>query len=129
MKILFAFFLSIILAASAYALSVDPPLPDATQEERARALFHELRCVVCQGETIADSPSEVARDMRMEVRQQIALDKNDAEIMDYFLHQYGEKVRMKPIVEGNELLWFSPLLLLLFGVWVVWHSLFKRRTS
>lgn len=118
----------LLFASPAFALTVDAPMQLALQEERAQALFHELRCVVCQGEAIADSPADVARDMRMTVREQIAQGKSDDEVMDYFVHQYGERVRMMPTLSrGNFILWFSPFFVLLLGAWIVWRGLFAGR--
>ena len=115
---------------AALALTVDPPLTDPAMEARAKQLFYELRCLVCQGESIADSPAEVARDMRMEVRTQIAAGASDNEILDYFEHQFGEKVRMTPkFSTQNLLLWALPMLVLLLGAWLAARRIFrvKRR--
>lgn len=113
----------------AYALTVETPLPDAMQELRAKNLFTEIRCVVCQSEAIADSPAEIARDMRRVVRAQVAEGKSDEAIKAYLVSQYGDAVLMAPPVNRQHiLLWFWPALLLLFGASFIWHSLFRRNT-
>jgi len=126
-KILSFIFVWFIVTSSSLALTVDNPMQNAAQETRARALFHELRCVVCQGETIADSPSDVARDMRKMVRARIALGEDDAAVIDYFVSQYGEKVLMLPPVKNNVMLWVAPLIVLFIGAYFAWRKLFRRR--
>ena len=103
----------ILYASPALALSLEPPLPDAQQEARAKALFHELRCVVCQGESIADSPADVAADLRREVRQQLAAGESEAAIREMLVSRYGDTILMMPpfnYITG--LLWAGPLLVL-----------------
>lgn len=118
----------ILFSAPAFALSVDKPLQDNAQEMRARALFNDLRCVVCQGESVADSPAEVARDMRMSVRAMVAEGKSDDEIVSLMVSQYGEKVLMMPTFSAhNALLWFLPVAILVFGAVMAWRKIFKGR--
>lgn len=101
---------------SAYALTVEEPLSNSTQESIAKAIFRELRCVVCQGESIADSPADVARDMRREVRAQVAAGKNTDEIKMYFVERYGDFVLMRPpFAFATALLWLGPILILGFA--------------
>ena len=88
----------------------DRPLPDAAQEARARALFDDIRCVVCQHEAISDSPAGIAGDMRGLVREQIAAGRTDAEIRDDLVRRYGDFVLFSPpLRSGTWLLWFGPL--------------------
>ncbi|RZJ04534.1 MAG: cytochrome c-type biogenesis protein CcmH [Brevundimonas sp.] len=90
----------------------DRPLPDAAQEARAKALFADIRCVVCQHEAIADSPAGVAHDLRRLVREEIAAGRTDTEIKTDLVRRYGDFVLFKPPVrEGTWLLWFGPGLL------------------
>ena len=117
------------LPATATALTVDAKLPDATQEVRAQALFHTLRCVVCQSESVADSPAEVARDMRRAVREEIAAGKSDEAITDEMVSRYGERVLMMPERNArNAPLWIAPLLLLLAGALAAWKIAFRKET-
>ena len=90
----------------------DRPLPDAAQEARARALFTDIRCVVCQHESIADSPAGIAADLRGLVREQIAAGKTDDEIKADLLRRYGDYVLFQPPLRiGTWLLWFGPFAL------------------
>lgn len=92
----------------------DRPLPDAAQEARAKALFADIRCVVCQHEAIADSPAMIASDMRRLVRDEIAAGRSDAEIRQDLVRRYGDFVLFKPPVRaGTWFLWFGPLAALL----------------
>ncbi len=92
----------------------DRPLPDATQEARARALFADIRCVVCQHEAISDSPAGIAADMRRLVREEIAAGRSDAQVRDDLVRRYGDFVLFKPPVRaGTWLLWFGPLAVML----------------
>ncbi len=92
----------------------DRPLPDAAQEARAKALFADIRCVVCQHEAIADSPAGIAADMRRLVREEIAAGRSDAQVREDLVRRYGDFVLFKPPVRaGTWLLWFGPLAALL----------------
>ncbi|HWQ87466.1 cytochrome c-type biogenesis protein [Brevundimonas sp.] len=92
----------------------DRPLPDAAQEARARALFADIRCVVCQHEAIADSPAGIAADMRRLVREEIAAGRTDAQVREDLVRRYGDFVLFRPPVRaGTWLLWFGPLAALL----------------
>jgi cytochrome c-type biogenesis protein CcmH len=113
----------LVLGGSALALSSEAPLPDPALEARAKALFHELRCVVCQGESVADSPAEVAAAVRLDVRTRIAKGASDQSILDLMAQQYGENILMTPPLAANTaLLWFAPLMMLgLAGLLARWY--------
>lgn len=122
-------FMWIIIAAPALAFTIDTPLPDAAQEARAQALFRQFRCVVCQSESVADSPADIAQDVRRTIRQQMAQGKSDAEITELLVASYGEFVLMQPrLAPHNYLLWGLPLILLLAGGWVV-RKQFRKNAS
>ena len=88
------------------------PAPDI--EEETRAVSAELRCVVCQNLSVADSPSEMAQQMRASVREQLQAGKSPQEIKDFFVSKYGEWVLLKPTDTGfNRLLWWLPLTVLI----------------
>lgn len=108
------FLIAVTFATAAWALDPSEMLPDAGQEQRARALDHELRCVQCQSETIASSNADWARDARRAVREQIASGKTDQEVKAFFVARYGEIVLMTPSTGGvNLILWIAgPLMLL-----------------
>ena len=101
----------------------DQPLARPEQEARAQALFNEIRCVVCQHESIADSPAGVASDMRRWVRDRIAAGESDADIREGLVARYGDYVLFTPPLRaGTLLLWGLPLVLVLGGglvlVWI-----------
>lgn len=108
--------LALMLAVPAAAVLPDEMLPDAAQEQRARAISKDLRCVVCQNQSIDDSDAPLARDLRVLVREQIAAGKTDAQVRDYVVERYGNFVLLKPPVEGDTLLlWAGPFAVLLLG--------------
>jgi cytochrome c-type biogenesis protein CcmH len=93
-----------------------PTNADRVQQKRAIDLEENLRCLVCQNQTIADSNAELAQDLRRQVREQIAQGRSDAEIVAYMVQRYGDFVLYKPPVKATTLLlWFGPALLLLAG--------------
>lgn len=109
---------AVLLAGAALPAVAEPPpapdrpLTDPAQEARARALFGDIRCVVCQHESIADSPAGIAADLRGLVREQIAAGKTDDEIKADLLRRYGDYILFKPPLRiGTWLLWFGPFAL------------------
>jgi cytochrome c-type biogenesis protein CcmH len=95
-------------------------LPDARQEATAQALMEELRCLVCQGQSIADSDAELAGDMRDLVRRRIAAGEKPAAIRTWLVQRYGSWISFKPTAEPAAWpLWLAPLALLLAGAWLV----------
>lgn len=112
------------LASSAReaALAADP-----VAEKRLQALSKELRCLVCQNETIADSNAELAVDLRREIRGMIADGRSDGEILDFMVTRYGDFVLYRPPVKGvTLLLWGGPIALLLIGVFLLVSYLRRR---
>lgn len=108
--------LTLLAASPAAAVLPDEMLKDPAQEHRARAISKDLRCVVCQNQSIDDSDAPLARDLRLLVREQIAQGKSDAEVRDYVVERYGNFVLLKPPVEGDTLLlWAGPFAVLLLG--------------
>ena len=122
-------------AAPALADSSLPParwaneqLPDPAQEARAKALMEELRCLVCQGQSIADSNAELAGDMRALVRQRIAAGESPEQVRAWLVERYGDWVSYRPPVEPLTWpLWAAPILLLLGGAWLLRKRLRRRR--
>ena len=106
------------LGAAPPAFAVEPGeiLPDARLESRARALSADLRCLVCQNESIDDSHADLARDIRVLVRQRLEAGDTDAQIRAYLVARYGTFILLRPPVEAQTLLlWGTPLLILLGG--------------
>ncbi len=116
MRRFFAILLLLGFLAPAQALTPDELLKDPAQEQRARALSAQLRCLVCQNQSIDDSDAPLARDLRTLVREQITAGKSDAEIMDFIVARYGEFVLLKPrLTAGTLLLWGTPFAVLLIA--------------
>ncbi len=114
----------VIVATIASAQVVTDPAPlrfnSAGEEQRFLHVVTELRCVMCQNQTLADSNAQIARDLRREVLVLMRQGKTDGEIRDYLVARYGEFVLYKPRVEARTwLLWFGPALLLLAGGFVL----------
>jgi len=100
------------------AAASDPAerLPDPGQEARAREIFAQVRCLVCQNESIDDSEADLARDLRVIVRKQVHEGRSDAEIKRFLVDRYGEFVLMRPALSvGNAALWIGPFLVVLLG--------------
>jgi cytochrome c-type biogenesis protein CcmH len=124
-----------IVAAPALADSSLPPaqwadrqLPDPRQEAEAKALMEQLRCLVCQGQSIADSDAELAGDMRHMVRSRIAAGQSPAAVRRWLVERYGNWVSYKPPLEPATWgLWLAPLVLLGLGVWLALARLKRRR--
>jgi cytochrome c-type biogenesis protein CcmH len=103
---------------------------DPETEKRMVGLAENLRCLVCQNESLASSHAELAEDLRREVREQIRAGKSDKEITDYLVARYGDFVLYKPPVKSyTMLLWFGPFALLFLGGSVLFYQLRKRRLS
>ncbi|MDY0959963.1 cytochrome c-type biogenesis protein [Sphingomonas sp. CFBP8993] len=120
--------LALLLAAAAPAPDYgNTQLPDPHAEAQARALMGELRCVVCQGQSIADSDADMAADMRALVRQRIARGESPTAIRNWLIERYGDYVSYDPPLSGaTALLWATPILLLALGAWIA-RSTFRRR--
>lgn len=115
-------FLVCVWPGIAQALTVDTPLAEPSQEARAQHVFTTLRCVVCAGQTIADSDVALARDMRQHVRVMVGTGADDSTIIAYFVSRYGEEVLTAPppSLHGT-VFWSIPVLLLAAGGLAVWR--------
>jgi cytochrome c-type biogenesis protein CcmH len=106
----------LLLAGPARAVMPDEQLADPRLEARARAIGGELRCVVCQNQTIDDSDAELARDLRIILRQRLTAGDNDRQAIDYIVQRYGSFVLLRPPFDGQTLvLWLGPLAALAAG--------------
>jgi cytochrome c-type biogenesis protein CcmH len=106
----------------------DRQLPDQRQEAQAKALMEQLRCLVCQGQSIADSDAELAGDMRHLVRSRIAAGERPREVRRWLVQRYGNWVSYQPPVEPMTWpLWLAPLALLGLGAWLAKARLRRRR--
>ena len=108
--------ISLLFASGARAVLPDEVLPDAALEARARIISQDLRCLVCQNQSIDDSAAPLARDLRLLVREQLKAGRTDQQIIDYLVDRYGEFVLLRPRFEGQTaLLWLAPFAVLLLG--------------
>jgi cytochrome c-type biogenesis protein CcmH len=106
--------LALFISAGAHAAEAVPLADDPVVEQRLIAISEELRCLVCQNESLAGSRADLANDLRREIRTLIKDNKTDAEIMEFMVNRYGDFVRYRPPVKPvTLLLWFGPFLLLL----------------
>jgi cytochrome c-type biogenesis protein CcmH len=108
--------LVVILAAPAWAVEPDEMLDDPVLEARARALSQEIRCLVCQNEPIDSSNADLARDLRLLVRERIVAGDSDADVKAFLVARYGDYVLLDPPMKSTTYaLWFGPVLILLLG--------------
>jgi cytochrome c-type biogenesis protein CcmH len=114
-------------AAPAFAVQPDEMMADPAKEARARELSKELRCMVCQNQSIDDSEAPLARDLRLLVRERIAAGDSDGQVMDFLVARYGEFVLLRPrFNEHTLLLWLIPPLALFGGGFALWRTSRRR---
>lgn len=120
--ILFAFF--------AIVANAQPVTDEAVVEQRLAKLSHELRCLQCRNQTLAESPAGLAEDLRREIRVQIRAGKTDQEILAFLTQRYGDFILYRPRVTATTyLLWFGPFVLLLGGLVLLFRYIKQRRDS
>ena len=108
--------LALSLSAPAFAVQPDEILRDPALESRARALSQELRCMVCQNQSIDDSDAPLAKDLRVLVRERLTAGDSDYQVIDFLVARYGEFVLLKPRVSSHTLLlWLAPFVVLLLA--------------
>ncbi|HEV2828448.1 MAG TPA: cytochrome c-type biogenesis protein [Pyrinomonadaceae bacterium] len=124
----FLVLLLLTLSVSAFAKEAEPSAADPVLEERVMKLSKELRCLVCQNETLADSRADLAVDLRGQIREQMQAGKSDKEIIAYLTQRYGKFILYNPPIDPTTyLLWFGPFALLLSGLAVLFRYLKRRR--
>jgi cytochrome c-type biogenesis protein CcmH len=105
-----------------------PVIDDPALEQRLKTLSQDLRCLVCQNETLADSRADLAEDLRDEIREQMKAGKSDKEIISFLTARYGQFILYKPqVTPTTYLLWFGPFVLLLAGLAVLFRYIKQRR--
>jgi cytochrome c-type biogenesis protein CcmH len=105
-----------------------PVIDDPALEQRLQKLSQELRCLVCQNETLADSRADLAEDLRDEIREQMKAGKSDKEIIAFLTQRYGQFILYRPqVTPTTYLLWFGPFVLLLAGLAVLFRYIKQRR--
>ena len=124
-----ALLISLVICFATVALAKEAkPAEDPQIEQRMRALTEQLRCLVCQNETLADSRADLAEGLRQEIREQMKAGKSDQEIIAFLTQRYGDFVLYKPPVKSTTyLLWFGPFVLLFAGTGVLYRYLKRRR--
>ena len=117
----------IIGASTAYAVQPDEIMANPVQESRARELSRELRCMVCQNQSIDDSDAPLARDLRLLVRERIASGESNSQVIEFLVARYGDFVLLRPRLIGvTLLLWFLPPLVLSGGGLALWLNSRRR---
>ena len=112
-----------LVLAPAFAVQPDEILKDPVLETRARALSEGLRCLVCQNQSIDDSNAELARDIRILVRERLVKGDSDTQIRDFLVSRYGDFILLKPPVTwGTALLWGTPFLVLILGAGSIFYA-------
>lgn len=121
-------FLGCLLAPAVFAADAQPTSDDPALDRRVQRLANELRCLVCQNQTIADSNAELAVDLRKQVREQLKQGRTEEEIVAYMVNRYGDFVLYRPPVKAQTLLlWIGPFVLMAGGLFVLLRQLRRRR--
>jgi len=116
-----------LAAASALAIEPGERLADPALEARARALSGELRCLVCQNQSIDDSNADLAHDLRVLIRERLSAGDSDAQVLQFMVHRYGDFILLRPPVKPETyLLWFGPFVVLALGA--LGAALYLRRS-
>jgi cytochrome c-type biogenesis protein CcmH len=125
-----ALLLAALLAAPLAAKEAAPAAADPVLEKRVMALAEELRCLVCQNQTLAESNAPLAEDLRNQLRERMREGKSDREVVDFLVERYGDFVLYRPPLKATTvLLWFGPLLLLAGGFAVLLRRVRRRRAA
>jgi cytochrome c-type biogenesis protein CcmH len=128
--LLFCLLPSIVTIATAQVRIEDKPSDDPVVEQRLAKLSHELRCLQCQNQTLAESPSSIAADLRREIREQMKAGKSDKEIVAFLTQRYGDFILYRPrVTPMTYLLWFGPFVLLIGGLIVLFRYVKQRRDA
>src|SRR5215469_8872445 len=123
-------FAAVLSATPVFAVLPSEQLADRKLEERARTISQELRCVVCQNQTIDDSDATLAHDLRLIVRERLRAGDTNEQVKAYIVHRYGPYVLLKPPLEpATVLLWFGPIIVLISGTAGSWIYLRRRRQT
>ena len=122
--------LAVMAASPLRAAEAVPVAADSALEARVETLSAQLRCLVCQNQSLADSHAGLALDLKNQVREQLRAGRSEAEVIDYMTQRYGDFVLYKPPLKAATLLlWFGPVLLALIGLVVGWRAVSSSRTA
>jgi len=129
-RFLIAFTLVLGLLSPGFAVDPGEILPDPVLEQRARSISAGLRCLVCQNQSIDDSDADLAKDLRIVVRERLVLGDSDSEVIEYVVDRFGEFVLLKPTFAGHNLvLWLTAPILFVIGALFAISALKKRRKA
>lgn len=129
-RIVLSILLLCVSAAFVFAQEAKPVAEDPVLEARLTNLSKELRCLVCQNETLAESRADLAVDLRREIREQMIAGKSDKEIVAFLTDRYGQFILYRPrVTPVTYLLWFGPFVLLLGGLVVLFRYIKQRRDA
>jgi len=130
MRKLLALLFGLMLAGSVLAKEAPPAVPDPVLEKRTMALAEELRCLVCQNQTIADSHAELAIDLKNQIREKLKAGMSEEQITQFMVARYGDFVLYRPPVKATTVpLWFGPFALLFGALAGLFYYLLRRRRS
>lgn len=119
-----------LAAVAAQGREAPPAVANPELEKRVMELSEQLRCLVCQNQTLADSHAELAIDLKNQVREKLESGMSNQDVVNYMVERYGDFVLYKPPVKGTTwLLWFGPFLLLVIGIFVLFRKLSRRRVT
>jgi cytochrome c-type biogenesis protein CcmH len=123
-----AFALAPLARAQQPAPPVPAPLQDPALDKRVAGLAHELRCLVCQNQSLAESNAPLAQDLRNQIREQLAKGASEREVREFMVARYGDFVLYKPPLKASTVaLWAGPFVLLVLGAVLLWRRLARRR--
>jgi len=127
-RIIFAVLLLVSGASLGWAKEATPVMGDAAMQERVMKLSGELRCLVCQGQSLADSHSDFALDMRRKIQSLMEQGMSDAQVKDFLVARYGDFILYRPpLTSTTALVWFGPLILFVLGAGVLLFNIKRRR--
>ncbi|WP_445501812.1 cytochrome c-type biogenesis protein [Microvirga sp. G4-2] len=127
MRFVLVLLATLVLSVSAFAVQPDEVLKDPALEKRAREISAGLRCLVCQNQSIDDSDAQLAKDLRLLVRERLVAGDTDQQVRDFLVKRYGEFVLLKPTFSShNLLLWLTPVLVLVLGGMGAYTALRRR---
>lgn len=118
---------ALLFFAQAQAAVIEQPLPNPVQEQQARAIFRQLRCMVCEGQSLAESDATLAVQMRARIRDMLAHGETPDAILQSFAQSYGERILLAPpLAPRTWALWALPLVLLGMGSFLVWRATYRK---
>lgn len=127
MRFVLTFLAALFIGGTAFAVQPDEVLRDPAMEMRARDISAGLRCLVCQNQSIDDSDAQLAKDLRLLVRERLVAGDNDQQVRDYLVQRYGEFVLLRPTFRAQTiLLWLTPAVVLLLGAFGAYMAVRRR---